>query len=86
MSWNHLRDTVRKVSRDRVCGLCANRIAKGTSAIYRVGIADGKLLASYMHEPCEMLTHDWDAMDWETFSPGDGEWPELEAVTKGGKE
>lgn len=76
MTWTHLRDanvTTRKI---HGCCLCGKPISKGTRAINRVGVSFGKLQSDYMHPACEELTHDWDAMDWETFSTGDGEWPD----------
>lgn len=64
--------------KERVCCLCGRLIKSGSISINRVGVSFGKLQSDYMYQGCEELTHDWDAMDWETFSTGDGEWPKYE--------
>ena len=81
MTWKHLKDSTRKVRKRRQCMLCCRPIEAGGTAINRVGVRDGYLMSDYMHVECEATTHGWDWMDWETFSPGDGEWPEL--IAKG---
>jgi hypothetical protein len=78
MTWTHLRDSTGKTRKQRVCCLCGREIKIDTKAVNRVGVSFGKLQSDYMHPGCEELTHEWDAMDWETFSAGDGEWPEAE--------
>ena len=79
MSWVHLKDATPKIRKQRQCMLCCRPIEAGSKAIYRVGVRDGDLMSDYMHVACEAVTRDWDWMDWETFSPGDGEWPEIES-------
>ena len=83
MSWTHLSDRHVKATRKRrVCELCARPIAIGSPAINRSGSDRGGFVSFYMHVQCEEKTKDWDQMDWECHSPGDGPWPVNEEPTK----
>lgn len=81
MPWTHLRDEIGRSRKVRVCQLCGRTIYPATQRVKRYGVDDGEFRTSHMHVECEATTADWDEMDWETHSIGDGEWPE---VTKGG--
>lgn len=82
MTWTHLRDERGRATKPSACCLCGRRIELEVIRVKRFGVDFGRFARMDMHAECEALTHEWDAMDWETHSPGDGEWPEL----KGGAE
>jgi len=85
MSWKHLRDSIGRAKVNKVCCLCGRLIIADSLRVKRFGVDGREFVRVDMHHECEAVTHDWDAMDWETFSPGDGEWPEPEATMKGGE-
>lgn len=60
--------------------MCGTPIDAGDQYVERFGVADGQQLTMRMHADCEAATQAWDAMDWETFSPGDMQRP----AAKGG--
>ena len=65
MSWQYLDQTEPKARKDYCCSLCALTIPKGTVHVKRVGISEGEWVNMRMHPDCEVLTRDWDEMDWE---------------------
>jgi hypothetical protein len=69
--WTHLSDATPTSRKQRPCFLCGHLIAIGDKYIKRVGADDREFVSMSMHVECEAETHDWDEMDWETFSPGD---------------
>lgn len=77
MSWIHLRDTTGRARKPKTCDLCGRRIEPETLRVKRIGVEDGKLIASHMHVECEADTATWDRMDWETHLIGEGDWPEV---------
>lgn len=77
MTWAHIRDTQRTARKPHRCFLCFREIAARSRYVERFGFDDGKALVMRMHAECEAVTRSWDLTDWECFSPGDGEWPEV---------
>ena len=71
MAWKHLKEATPKARKPHQCWLCEGTIPAGSTYVYRAGAEDGQMVAMHMHTACEAETHDWDAMDWETFSQGD---------------
>jgi hypothetical protein len=59
------------------CYLCAKPIEAGAVYVRNTGVTDRNFWSIAMHVRCEMEAWDWDATDWETFSPGDlQQWSE----------
>ena len=79
MTWTHLRDELGRAKKPRACCLCGRRIEPDVVRVKRFGTDSREFVRMDMHIECEVLTKDWGWMDWETHSPGDGEWPEIEA-------
>jgi hypothetical protein len=77
MSWTHFRDVMSVARKSHICGLCGRKINAGSRQVVRTGRGDDGIETFRMHAECEALTCNWDEMDWETFSVGDGDWPEL---------
>lgn len=75
MTWTHIRDTQRTARKSHQCFLCATTIGGGERYVERFGVSYGRQLTMRMHVDCDESTHQWDAMDWETFSPGDMQRP-----------
>lgn len=82
MTWTHIKDSTVTARKRHVCQLCGKYVQPGTKYISRFGFDDGPAWAA-MHIACEALTHDWDETDWETHSPGDGDWPSEERQEAG---
>jgi len=89
MSWHCFGEETVTAKKPHQCILCDREIAAGSKYLHRTGVDDRHFISMKMHPACEALTHDWDAMDWETFSPGDlAQWideplPELEPASEG---
>lgn len=82
MAWRHFRDERGKSKAIRQCDLCCEMIQPDEERVKRFGIDAGEFVRMDMHVACEALTRGWDAMDWETFSPGD---PDFMQQLKGGE-
>jgi len=84
MSWHCFGESTVTAKKPHHCILCAREIPAGSKYLHRTGVADREFISMKMHPACEALTHDWDEMDWETFSPGDlAQWIDepLPAIT-----
>lgn len=83
MSWIHLSERKQRARKQHKCVLCCEQIEKGEIYVRRSGVYDNEFLTSKMHIECELASRDWDIMDWETFSSGDGTFqrPRMEQST-----
>lgn len=76
MSWTHLEDTEQRSRKKRVCHLCGQFIPVGCVYLRRRGVWESKFVSQPMHIECEVISREWDEMDWESHMIGDGDWPE----------
>ncbi len=65
MSWQHIQDTKPKARNKYRCYLCGFPILKGERYTRRVGVCDGDLSMTKMHDACESKTKSWTHDDWE---------------------
>lgn len=74
LSFRSLTDKEVKVRKAHMCGWCAEKIAKGEQARYRVYVLDGELTTDWMHPECydgmngsahEVTCEGWMAGDFE---------------------
>jgi hypothetical protein len=67
VSWTCLKDGMVTARKPHRCYLCGELIATREKHHRRVGVNGREMIEMRMHSECEAETHDWDAMDWESF-------------------
>lgn len=68
-------NSVVKTRKRHECRGCGENIPAGETVVCRTGVDGDGWWTIYMHPECEIITREWDSLDWECSAPGEFKRP-----------